>query len=98
MASRAASHSEDCVASTTLSRIAFLRVVEPGAITAAVEVEAQAASRRDKVRDALVRDLEAARYSADRAFRQYDAIDPQNRLVAPHWSCDGAGRSRVSAG
>ncbi|MER9281593.1 hypothetical protein [Mesorhizobium sp. M0522] len=29
-----------------------------------------------------MRDLEAARYSADRAFRQYDAIDPQNRLVA----------------
>src|SRR5260370_30621629 len=27
-------------------------------------------------------DLEAARYSADRAFRQYDAIDPQNRLIA----------------
>ncbi|WP_352916018.1 hypothetical protein [Mesorhizobium sp. M0915] len=59
-----------------------LRVVEPGAITAAVEAEAQAASRHDQVRDALVRDLEAARYNADRAFRQYDAIDPPNRLVA----------------
>jgi hypothetical protein len=61
---------------------ALLRVVEPAAIAAAVEAEAQAASRRDQVRDALVRDLEAARYSADRAFRQYDAIDPQNRLIA----------------
>jgi hypothetical protein len=61
---------------------ALLRVVKPGAIAAAVEAEAQAASRRDQVRDALVRDLEAARYSADRAFGQYDAIDPQNRLVA----------------
>jgi hypothetical protein len=29
----------------------------------------------------MVRDLEAARYSADRAFRQYDAADPENRLV-----------------
>ena len=58
---------------------ALLRVVEPGAIAAAVEAEAQAASRRDQVREALVRDLEAARYSADRAFRQYDAVDPQNR-------------------
>jgi hypothetical protein len=28
------------------------------------------------------RDLEAARYSADRALRQYDAIDPKNRLIA----------------
>ena len=33
-------------------------------------------------REALVRDLEAARYAADRAFRQYDAADPANRLVA----------------
>jgi len=32
-------------------------------------------------RGALRRDLEAARYAADRAFRQYDAADPANRLV-----------------
>jgi hypothetical protein len=56
--------------------------VEPGAITAAAEADAQQAARRDQVRDALGRDLEAARYAADRAFRQYDAIDPANRLVA----------------
>ena len=61
---------------------ALLRVVEPGAIAAAAEAEAQAASRRDQVREALARDLEAARYAADRAFRQYDAADPENRLVA----------------
>lgn len=61
---------------------ALLRVVEPAAIAAAVEAEAQVVSRRDQVRDALMRDLEAARYSADRAFRQYDAADPVNRLVA----------------
>lgn len=42
----------------------------------------QAAARRDQVRDALGRDLEAARYAVDRAFRQYDAADPENRLVA----------------
>lgn len=61
---------------------ALIPVIEPGAITAAVEAEARAAERRDQVRDALTRDLQAARYEADRAFRQYDAIDPQNRLVA----------------
>ncbi|WP_292413641.1 zinc ribbon domain-containing protein [Mesorhizobium sp.] len=61
---------------------ALLRVVAPGAIAAAVEAEAQAAGRGDQVRDALSRDLEAARYSADWAFRQYDAADPENRLVA----------------
>ncbi len=31
---------------------------------------------------ALLRDLEAAGYAAERAFRQYDAADPENRLVA----------------
>jgi DNA invertase Pin-like site-specific DNA recombinase len=61
---------------------ALLRIVEPGAIAAAIEAEAQAANRRDQVREALMRDLEAARYGADRAFRQYDAADPVNRLVA----------------
>src|SRR6195256_6409288 len=61
---------------------ALLRVVEPGAIATAVEAEAQAANRPHQVRDGLVRGLEGARYSADRAFRQYDAIDPQNRLIA----------------
>lgn len=34
------------------------------------------------MRDVLSRDLEAARYAADRTFRQYDAADPTNRLVA----------------
>lgn len=61
---------------------ALLRVVEPGAIAAAAEAEKQAANRRDQVRDALSRDLQAARHTADRAFRQYDAADPENRLVA----------------
>jgi len=61
---------------------ALLQVVEPGAIAAAVEAEAEAATRSDQVREALARDLEAARYAAERAFRQYDAADPTNRLVA----------------
>src|SRR3974390_3018429 len=61
---------------------ALLGVVGPGAITAAVAAERQAGQRRDQVREALLRDLEAARYAADRAFRQYDATDPANRLVA----------------
>ena len=62
--------------------MALLKVVEPGAVAAAVEADRQEVIRRDEVRDALDRDLEAARYAADRAFRQYDAIDPMNRLVA----------------
>src|SRR3712207_1433378 len=60
----------------------LLKVLEPAAVAAALEAETQAAQRRDRVREALLRDLQAARYAAGRAFRQYDAIDPANRLVA----------------
>ena len=61
---------------------ALLGVVGPGTIAATVAAAKEAGERRDQVRDALRRDLEAARYAADRAFRQYDAADPANRLVA----------------
>jgi DNA invertase Pin-like site-specific DNA recombinase len=61
---------------------ALLTVVGPGAIAAALAAEREASQRRDQVREALERDLEAARYATDRAFRQYDATDPANRLVA----------------
>src|SRR6476661_3571253 len=61
---------------------ALLIVVGPVAIAAAVAAEKEADQRRDQVREALERDLEAARYATDRAFRQYDAADPANRLVA----------------
>jgi len=61
---------------------ALLQVVEPGAIAAAVAADADSAAQRDRVREALLLDLEAAHYAADRAFRQYDAADPTNRLVA----------------
>ena len=68
----------------------LLRVVEPGAIEAALEADRDETRRRDEVLDALRRDLEAASYAADRAFRQYDAADPANRLVAAelelHWN------------
>lgn len=60
---------------------ALLAVVQPAALEAALSAELQAVHRRDEVREALTRDLEAARYAADRAFRQYDASDPENRLV-----------------
>ena len=61
---------------------ALLEALQPAAVAAAVEAETQAAHRRDEVREALLRDLQATRYAADRASRQYDATDPANRLVA----------------
>ena len=50
--------------------------------SAAVEAETEAATERDRAREAMMRDLEAARSAADPAFRQYNVADPENRLVA----------------
>jgi DNA invertase Pin-like site-specific DNA recombinase len=58
-----------------------LRVVQPAAIEAAILAYEDEAKKQDAVSDALARDLEAARYAAQRAQRQYDASDPENRLV-----------------
>jgi DNA invertase Pin-like site-specific DNA recombinase len=60
----------------------LLRVLEPAAIDAALEADSEETRHRDEELEALKRDLEAARYAADNAFRQYDAADPANRLVA----------------
>ena len=59
-----------------------LRVVQPAAVEAAVMASEEVARERDEVLAALQRDLEAARYSASWAQRQYDAVDPENRLIA----------------
>jgi DNA invertase Pin-like site-specific DNA recombinase len=58
-----------------------LRVVQPAAIEASVLAHEERARQRDDILEALQRDLQAARYRADRAHRQYDAADPENRLV-----------------
>lgn len=60
----------------------ILRVVQPAAIEAARLASAEQSRRVDEVVAALQRDLEAARYSARRAQKQYDQADPDNRLVA----------------
>ena len=59
-----------------------LRVVQPAAVEAAVVASEGAARQQDDVLHAWRRDLEAARYVAQRAQKQYDAADPENRLVA----------------
>jgi len=59
-----------------------LRVVEPAAVESAIMAAEKTACQRNDVLDALNRDLEAARYAADRAWKQYDGVDPENRLVA----------------
>jgi DNA invertase Pin-like site-specific DNA recombinase len=60
----------------------LLCVVQPAAIEAAILATQQQAQAQSEVLDALHRDLQAARYRAQRAERQYEAADPENRLVA----------------
>jgi len=59
-----------------------LRVLTPGAIEAALDNAQRAAEQTDEVVRALTLELEEARYQATRAERQYDAVEPENRLVA----------------
>ena len=59
-----------------------LRVVQPGALEAAVLASEEETRQQDEVLEALRRDLEAARYAAQRAQKQYHTADPENRLVA----------------
>ncbi len=61
--------------------IQMLRVVEPACIEAAIVAAERGAQQCQEVVDALHRDLQAARYVANLAQRQYDAADPANRLV-----------------
>jgi excisionase family DNA binding protein len=59
-----------------------LRVVRPAAVEAAMQAHQEMVGRRNAAVAALEDDLKAARYAAQRAQRQYDAADPENRLVA----------------
>ena len=59
-----------------------LQAIAPAGIEAALQLnEMTQVGDRDK-EQALKLGLERARYEADRAKRQYDAVDPENRLVA----------------
>jgi DNA invertase Pin-like site-specific DNA recombinase len=60
----------------------LLRVVQPAAVESAIMASEEEVRKRDEVLEALKRDLEAARYAAQRAQKQYDHADPENRLVA----------------
>src|SRR5579862_2117706 len=58
-----------------------LAVVQPEAIEAALMASEETIQHQNDAIAALDRDLEAARYAAQRAQRQYDTADPENRLV-----------------
>jgi DNA invertase Pin-like site-specific DNA recombinase len=57
-------------------------VLEPAALAATAQAIAEADSHYRQRLAAFELAVERARYEADRARRQYDAVEPENRLVA----------------
>jgi hypothetical protein len=60
----------------------MLAAVAPAGIAAAGEASEQIQRQEQEKRRALELALEKARYEAQRAQRQFDAVEPENRLVA----------------
>lgn len=60
----------------------MLEAIRPAGVQAAMDAMAQLDRRDDEKRKALELSLEKARYEVDRTRRQYDLVDPANRLVA----------------
>lgn len=61
---------------------AVLEACQPLGVEASLQVLEESHEERDQKRKALELALEKAKYEAGRARRQYDAADPENRLVA----------------
>ena len=59
----------------------LVRVLSPAALTATEQAFRREQADRAAQHEAVELELQEARYQADRAFRQYDAADPENRLV-----------------
>jgi hypothetical protein len=59
----------------------LLRVLQPAALEASIMAKEQFVEQTDAMAAALRRDLQAAQYEATRAQKQFDAADPENRLV-----------------
>ncbi len=60
----------------------ILRVLAPGAIEAALATADATTEETTAAHHALQLELREARYEAERAHRQYDAVEPEHRLVA----------------
>jgi DNA invertase Pin-like site-specific DNA recombinase len=67
---------DEAVAKTVIAAI------QPAGVAASLEALAQTARGEAEKREALRLTVEQARYEVERARRQYDAVEPENRLVA----------------
>ena len=60
----------------------FLEVVSPASLNVHLQALEQIQQEQDAALKPLELQLERAQYESDRAFRQFDAVEPENRLVA----------------
>jgi hypothetical protein len=59
-----------------------LRALEPAALEVSLRMAEDLEAEHADAQRLWLQRLERARYEAERAFRQYDAVEPENRLVA----------------
>jgi hypothetical protein len=59
-----------------------LKAIEPAALEVSLRVSEQIERERQKAETLWQKRLQRARYEAERAERQYHAVEPENRLVA----------------
>lgn len=59
-----------------------LRALEPSALEVSLQVAEDVEAERMRLEETWQKRLERAQYEVDRARRQYDAVEPENRLVA----------------
>jgi DNA invertase Pin-like site-specific DNA recombinase len=60
----------------------FFRVLQPAAIDALERVRAEQAARHGELVQQLEQEVQRLGYAAGRAERQYNSVDPENRLIA----------------
>ncbi len=69
---------------------ALLAVLEPASVEVALEAEQLVVQERESLARVWQLQIEKAEYESQRAERQYDAVEPENRLVARslerHWN------------
>jgi DNA invertase Pin-like site-specific DNA recombinase len=74
-----------CIVARAVDRVVealVLRALEPSALEVSLAVAADLERERAREEQLWQQRLERARYEVERARRQYDAVEPENRLVA----------------
>jgi len=66
---------------TLVARL-VLQALEPAALELSLQVAADVEVERQRLQQQWHQRLERVRYDAERACRQYNAVEPENRLVA----------------